>query len=138
MFPSTLIIASGSSAVPLKCNSTPGITGAADDIVTICTDPKSSHFIDGKQTAKQTLPPYSLSTAYPVHGGCTFDSIINPTFYYRGMFFETNPYLANDPNSATLKRFTAGLTGPGFQDFFFYQNKGISGQGVDTTYAQGY
>jgi hypothetical protein len=131
-----MIVASGSAVIPLKCTSTPGITGAADDIVTICTDPTSSYSIDGKQTAKQTLPPYSLITAYPVHGGCTFDSIINPTFYYRGMFFETNPYPVNDPGSATLKRFSAGLTGPDF-DYFFYENKAISGQGVDTTYAQG-
>ncbi|OAG03828.1 uncharacterized protein CC84DRAFT_1249207 [Paraphaeosphaeria sporulosa] len=130
----TVIVASGSSAIPLRCTSTPGITGTADDIVTICTDTASSHSIDGKQIAKQKLPPYSLITAYPVHGGCTFDSIINPTFYYRGMFFETNPYPQNNPDSATLKRFTAGLTGPGFKDFFFYQNKAISGQGIKTTY----
>lgn len=133
MISRTVIIATGSSAIPLKCTSTTGVTGTADDIVTICTDTSSSHSVDGKQTEKQTLPPYSLTTAYPVHGGCTFDSIINPTFYYRGMFFETNPYPKNNPENATLKRFSAGLTGPGFQNFFFYENKAISGQGVDTT-----
>ncbi|KAJ4288499.1 hypothetical protein N0V90_011735 [Kalmusia sp. IMI 367209] len=130
----TVIVASGSTPIPLNCTSTPGVTGTPDDVITTCTDPASSHDIDGAQTAKQTLPPYSLITAYPVHGGCTFDSIINPTFYYRGMFFETNTYPANDPDSATLSRFTAGLTGPGFKDFFFYENKAISGQGIDTVY----
>lgn len=129
---STVIVASGASSIALNCTSTPGITGSADDIITTCTDPVSSHSIDGNQTAKQSLPPFSLVTAYPAHGGCTFDSIINPTFYYRGMFFETNAYPENNPDSATLKRFTAGLTGPGFKDFFFYENKAIAGQGVDT------
>ncbi|KAL5410010.1 hypothetical protein PMIN04_010813 [Paraphaeosphaeria minitans] len=130
----TVIVASGSSAIPLKCTSAPGITGIADDIVTTCTDTASSHLIDGNQTAKQNLPPFSLITALPVHGGCTFDSIIDPSFYYRGISFETNPYSAENPDNATLKKFSAGLTGPGFQDFFFYENKAISGQGINTTY----
>ncbi|KAF2122998.1 hypothetical protein BDV96DRAFT_639549 [Lophiotrema nucula] len=130
----TVIVASGSTPVPLTCQSYPGITGQADDIVTRCTDPASSHAVDGIQLDKQTLPPYSLVTAYPVHGGCTFDSVVNPTFYYRGMYFHTKPFPANDPDSATLSSFTAGLTGPGFADFFFYENKAISGSGVSTVY----
>lgn len=67
-----------------------------------------------------------------MHGGCTFDSVVNPTFYYRGMFFQTTPVPAKDPNSVTLSRFTAGLTGPGFADFFFYENKAVSGSGINT------
>jgi hypothetical protein len=128
----SVIVASGSTPIPLTCESRPGITGTPDDIITTCTDAASGYSIMGSQDAKESLPPYSLITAYPVHGGCTFDSVINPTWYYRGMFFETNSFPANDPNSATLSRFTAGLTGPGFQDFFFYENKAISGSGVYT------
>jgi hypothetical protein len=130
----TLVVASGSTPISLSCTTSTGITGTADDIITICTDPVSSHSISGVQTAKQTLPPFSLVTAYPAQGGCTFDSVVNPTWYYRGMFFETNPFPADSPGSATLNRFTAGLTGPGFKDYFFYQNKAISGKGVDTVY----
>jgi hypothetical protein len=78
------------------------------------------------------LPAFSLVTAYPVHGGCTFDSVVNPTWYLRGMFFETNTFPADDPNSATLDRFTTGLTGPGFADYFFYQAEALSGTGVNT------
>ena len=101
-------------------------------MVTLCSDPISSHSINSTQLDKRILPPFSLVTAYPVHGGCTFDSVVNPTFYYRGMFFETMPFPASDPNSATLSKFTAGLTGPGFTDFFFYENKVISGSGVES------
>ncbi|KAF2690728.1 hypothetical protein K458DRAFT_426178 [Lentithecium fluviatile CBS 122367] len=123
----SVIVATGSTSLPLTCESHTGITGTADDIVTICTDPTPSHAIDGAQTAKESLPPFSLITAYPAHGGCTFDSVVNPTFFYRGMYYETNA-------DQTLSRFTAGLTGPGFADYWFYQNKAISGSGVDTVY----
>ncbi|KAF2643958.1 hypothetical protein P280DRAFT_546822 [Massarina eburnea CBS 473.64] len=123
----SVIVATGSTDVALTCESHTGITGAADDIVTICTDAATTHSIDGVQTAKQTLPAFSLITAYPAHGGCTYDSVVNPTFYYRGMYFVTNDNL-------TLSKFTAGLTGPGFADFFFYQNVAITGTGADTVY----
>ncbi|KAF1962237.1 hypothetical protein CC80DRAFT_569993 [Byssothecium circinans] len=123
----SVIVASGSTSLPLTCESHTGITGAADDIVTICSEPPTSHSINGVQTAKENLPAFSLITAYPVHGGCTFDSVVNPTWFYRGMHYETNDDL-------TLKRFSAGLTGPGFNDFFFYQSHAISGTGVDTIY----
>jgi len=129
-----VIVASGSTSVPLTCSSTNGITGTPDDIITTCTDPVSSHPIDGTQDVKQSLPPYSLVTAYPVNGGCTFDSVIKPTWYYRAMAFETRPYPENDPNSATLAYISAGLSGPGFDNFFFFLNKAISGSGVDTVY----
>jgi hypothetical protein len=128
----SVIVASGSTPLALSCKTSTGITGTADDLVTICSDPVPSHNVAGVQTAKQTLPAFSLVTAYPAHGGCTFDSVVNPTWYYRGMFFETNAFPADQPNSATLKRFSAGLTGPGFADFFFYENKAISGVGIDT------
>lgn len=128
----SVILASGSAPLLLNCESHAGITGTPDDIVTVCTSLASSYTIDGTQVAKQSLPPFSLITAYPIHGGCTFDSVINPTFYYRSMSFTTNRFPANDSNSATLARFSAGLTGPGFADYFFYQNKAIAGSGVDT------
>ena len=86
----------------------------------------------GTQTAKETLSEFALVTAYPAHGGCTFDSVINPTWYLRGLFFETNEFPADDPNSATLSRFSCGLTGPGFADYFFYEDDAISGTGIDT------
>ena len=128
----SVIVASGSESLALSCESHVGITGAPDDIVTICADLASSHAVDGIQIAKQSLPPFSLVTANPVHGGCTFDSIISPTFYYRGMFFETKPYSSNDLNNTTLSRFSGGLTGLGFQNYFFSENKAISGAGVNT------
>ncbi|KAF1980289.1 hypothetical protein BU23DRAFT_562671 [Bimuria novae-zelandiae CBS 107.79] len=102
----TVIVASGSSDITLSCTSAPGITGFADDIISTCTDPVSSHSVEG--------------------------SIINHTFYYRGMVFETN-YPEHNPDSATLKWSSASLTGPVFKDFYLYENKAISGQGIDTT-----
>jgi hypothetical protein len=134
----SLIVASGSTDLSMTCNLSYGITGTSDDIITVCTTTKLSHALDGVQINKVDLPAYSLETAEPVHGGCTFDSIINPTFYYRTMYFETTPFPPNDTKSATLKRFDAGLTGPGFKDFFFYQNKAISGSGIDTVYGQAF
>lgn len=74
-------------------------------------------------------------TAYPVHGGCTFDSVVNPTWYFRGMQFETTEFPADDPDSAMLAGFTVGLTGPGFADYWFYYSDTddiISGTGLDT------
>ncbi|RDL38078.1 Uncharacterized protein BP5553_05511 [Venustampulla echinocandica] len=131
----TVIAAAGSTSLQLSCSSTPGITGTPDDIVTICTDPNPSHAVKGAQTAKQTLPEFSLVTADPVHGGCTFDSVVNPTFYMRGLFFETNTFPANDPNSVTLNQFTCGLTGPGFADYFFSSSAPpLSGSGINTVY----
>ncbi|KAK7967188.1 uncharacterized protein PG986_001465 [Apiospora aurea] len=128
----TVIVASGSEPIALACESHTGITGAADDIITTCTDPVDSHAVAGTQTAKETLPAFSLDTAYPVQGGCTFDSVVSPTFYMRGMFFETTPF--EDPSTAELSRFTCGLTGPGFADYFFYQKAPISGAGVGAVY----
>jgi hypothetical protein len=129
---SSVIVASGSTSFRLSCESHIGITGTPDDIITVCNDSSPSYSVDGVQVNKKSLPPFSLVTAYPVHRGCTFDSVVNPTFYYRGMFFETNAFPANNPNSATISRFSAGLSGPGFADFFFYQNKAISGSGINT------
>jgi hypothetical protein len=103
-----------------------------DDIVDTCTDSNVSNAVSGVQTAKQILPAFSLVTAYPVHGGCTFDSVISPTWYMRGLFFETNQFPANDLNNVTLSRFTCGLTGPGFADYFFYQNTALLGSGINT------
>jgi hypothetical protein len=123
----TIIVATGSAPLALTCESHTGITGEADDIITTCTDTTTSHSLTGAQTAKETLPAFSLVTAYPTHGGCTYDSVVNPTFYYRGMHYEIKA-------DGTLTRFSAGLTGPGFADFFFYENVAISGSGVDTVY----
>jgi hypothetical protein len=104
--------------------------------VTLCTDPAQSHSIAGAQTAKQTLPAFSLVTAYPVQGGCTFDSVVSPTFYLRGLFFETNQFPKDDHNAVTLNRFTTGLTGPGFADYFFYEQKtALSGSGINSVYS---
>lgn len=50
------------------------------------------------------------------------------------MFFETNDYPADNPKSATLSRFTCGLTGPGFADYFFYVYEALSGSGIETVY----
>ncbi|KAF2468360.1 uncharacterized protein BDR25DRAFT_373427 [Lindgomyces ingoldianus] len=130
----SVLVASGNASFTLNCETHTGITGTANDIVTLCTDSVGSHAIDGIQVARQTLPPFSLVTAYPVHGGCTFDSVANPTFYYRGMYFETS-FPAENKNNVTLQRFTAGLTGPGFADFFFYEYKIISGSGVDAVHS---
>lgn len=128
----SVIIASGSIPLPLVCETHTGITGTADDIVTICTDSVSSHAVDGVQVAKQTLPAFSLVTAFPVHGGCTYDSVINPTFYYRRMSFTTNPFSPSNPNNITLSKFNAGIWGPGFPLDWMYEDKAISGSGVDT------
>ncbi|KAK7216036.1 hypothetical protein V2G26_004039 [Clonostachys chloroleuca] len=130
----TVITASGNTSLPLECASSAGITGSADDIITTCTDPSSSHSAQGTQDAKNSLPDFSLVTAYPAKGGCTFDSVVNPTWYMRGMFFETNDYPADNPKSATLSRFTCGLTGPGFADYFFYVYEALSGSGIETVY----
>lgn len=131
----SVIVATGSIPFELDCTSSTGITGTEDDIITICTDPAASHSVDGTQSAKETLSEFSLVTAYPVHGGCTFDSVVNPTWFLRGMFFETNEFPANDPDSVTLDRFTCGLTGPGFADYFFYVGEVISGSGIDSVYS---
>lgn len=126
------MVASGSTSLELDCSTTQGITGTADDIITTCTDPTGSHDVSGTQETKKKLPEFSLQTAYPVHGGCTFDSVVNPTWYMRGLFFETNEFTASDPDSVTLSRFTCGLTGPGFADYFFYQSNTLSGSGIDS------
>ncbi|PVI02588.1 hypothetical protein DM02DRAFT_701397 [Periconia macrospinosa] len=131
----SVIVASGNVSISMACESHAGITGTPDDIVTLCTDRASSHAVDGVQVEKKSLDPYSLVTAYPVHGGCTFDSIINPTFYYRQMLFQTNPLPANDPNSVTLARLYARQSGPGFNNYFFYDNIPVSGSGINTVYS---
>lgn len=128
----SLIVASGSADFSIMCNSSLGITGAFEDVVTFCTTTESFNTLDGLQINKVELPAYSLETAEPVHGGCTFDSVVNPTFYYRDMYFETTSFPPGDTQNATLARFDAGLSGPGFADFFFYVNKAISGSGIDT------
>ncbi|OAL53225.1 hypothetical protein IQ07DRAFT_585167 [Pyrenochaeta sp. DS3sAY3a] len=130
----TVIVATGTLPLQLTCETSTGITNTTDDIVTICTDPVQSHELDGMQTEKQTLPSYALITAYPVHGGCTYDSVVNPTWYYRGMTFLTNPISPEDPDSTTLQRISAGLTGPGFKDYFFYLYQVISGTGINRKY----
>ena len=134
MITRTVIVASGSTSLDLDCSTSKGITGADNDTITTCKDSKDSRSIDGKQTAKKTLPSFSLVTAYPVHGGCTFDSVISPTFYQRGLYFKTNQFSASDPNNATLASFTCGLTGPGFADYFFYGDQPLSGSGISTVY----
>lgn len=116
----------------MTCESHSGITGTPDDIITFCTARATSHAVDGVQVEKKTLEPYSLVTAYPVQGGCTKESIIKPTFYFRKMLFQTKPYSANSPNSVTLSRLTAGLSGPGFTNYFFYDSVPVSGSGINT------
>ncbi|KFY30076.1 hypothetical protein V494_08283 [Pseudogymnoascus sp. VKM F-4513 (FW-928)] len=133
----TVISATGSTSLLLTCASSTGITGTEDDIITDCTNSTPSSAIDGTQTDKQTLQDFALVTAYPVHGGCTFDSVVNPTWYFRGMAYETTVFPADDPDSAMLASFTTGLTGPGFADYFFYYfdtDDIISGTGLDTVY----
>ncbi|KFY31163.1 hypothetical protein V493_01339 [Pseudogymnoascus sp. VKM F-4281 (FW-2241)] len=132
----TVISATGSTTLQLTCASSTGITGAEDDIITKCTN-FVPYAIDGTQTDKQTLQEFALVTAYPVHGGCTFDSVVNPTWYFRGMRFTTTEFPANDPDSAMLSSFTTGLTGPGFADYWIYYFDTyniISGTGLDTVY----
>lgn len=135
---SSAIIATGDISIELICTTTTGITGTADDFITKCTDPTISHAVDGVQTAKNTLPEFSLVSAYPTSGGCTFDSIINPTWKMRGIFFEATKAPADDPNNVTLIRLTTGLSGPGFDWFWFYifaepvVDPVISGSGIDT------
>lgn len=128
----TVLIAMGSTPAQLECATTTGISGTPDDIITTCTDPVKSHSVDGVQTQEQTLPDFSLVTAYPKKGGCTFDSVVNPTWFMRGLFFETTEFPAESPKSATLERFTCGLTGPGFADYFFYTGPTLSGSGVES------
>jgi len=123
----TVIVATGSTSLALACESHPGITGGADDIITICTDPTPSQTLSGAQIAKETLPPFSLIVAYPTHAGCTFDSVVNPTFYYTPYYFQTRA-------DGTLSRFNVDLNGPGFARFGIYQNVAISGSGADTMY----
>ncbi|OBT80155.1 hypothetical protein VF21_00671 [Pseudogymnoascus sp. 05NY08] len=133
----TVISATGSASLQLTCASSTGITGTEDDIITKCTNSVPSSAVDGTQADKQALQEFALVTAYPVHGGCTFDSVVNPTWYFRAMQFKTTEFLADDPNSAMLAGFTTGLTGPGFADYFFYYfdtNNIISGTGLDTVY----
>jgi hypothetical protein len=132
IFTRSAIVATGSVALPLKCTTTTGVTGTPDDVVNTCIDTSSAHSVEGQQVAKKQLPDFSLVTAYPVKGGCTFDSIVDPTWYMRGMFFESGAVPAGDPDNTTLNRFTCGLTGPGFADFFFYEFEPLSGQGIDT------
>lgn len=124
----TAILASGSEPIALACESHTGLSGAADDVVTICTDPAGAHTVQGTQAAKRTLPAFALDTAPPAQGGCTFDSVVSPTFYMRSLFFETTAFA--DPSAAELARFSCGLTGPGFADYFFYERAPRSGAGV--------
>jgi len=131
----SVIVASGNVSIPMTCESHTGITGTPDDIVTLCTDRASSHAVNGVQVEKKSLDPYSLVTAYPVHGGCTFDSIIKPTFYYSNMFFQTNPLPANDPNSVTLARLYAVMAGPGFKNYYWFNSRPVSGSGINTVYS---
>ncbi|KFZ10553.1 hypothetical protein V502_08062 [Pseudogymnoascus sp. VKM F-4520 (FW-2644)] len=131
----TAIAATGSTSLQLTCASSTGITGTENDIVTKCTNSVPSSNIDGTQADKKTFQEFALVTAYPVHGGCTFDSVVNPTWYFRGMQFETTEFPADDPDSVMLVGFTTGLTGPGFADYFFYYfdtDNIISGTGLDT------
>ena len=81
--------------------------------------------MDGSQVDKKILPPWSLITAYPAQGGCTFDSVISPTFRYRSMWYETIE------DGETLKYLDAGLHGPGFSNYYFPRKKAISGSGIN-------
>lgn len=117
----------------LACQSLPGITGNASDIITTCTDPAGSRLVAATNNTTETLPAFSLVTAYPAHGGCTFDSVVNPTFYMRSLYFETGPFTDATKSQSNLTRFSCTLTGPGFADFgtFFILTR-ILGSGVDT------
>jgi hypothetical protein len=128
----TAIIATGNTSLPLNCSSTTGITDTPDDIITTCIDPAATHAVAAIQTAKQSLPEFSLVTAYPVQGGCTFDSVVSPTWYMRTLYFQTNVYPADDQNSVTLNQFSCGLTGPGFADYSIYTGTALSGSGMNT------
>ncbi|KAK8058479.1 hypothetical protein PG994_008927 [Apiospora phragmitis] len=48
------------------------------------------------------------------------------------MFFETTAF--DEPSTAELSRFTCGLTGPGFADYFFYEKAPLSGTGVSAVF----
>ncbi|KAF2000631.1 hypothetical protein P154DRAFT_619886 [Amniculicola lignicola CBS 123094] len=122
----TLMAASGSTNVSMDCNVNTGITGTASDVVTLCKS-KGSLNVPGQQVAKNSLPEFSLVVAPPAHGGCTYDSIVNPTFWIRSPRYTVRP-------DDSLSSFDVGLNGPNFGPYWIYTNKNVSGTGLDTVY----
>ncbi|CAI6332236.1 unnamed protein product [Periconia digitata] len=121
------LIATGSTDLKLNCETTPGITGAPDDLITTCNDPSGSHFLVGTQKSKATLPAFSLVTAWPVHGGCTFDSVRNPTWGFRGMRYWYYPNM-------TFQQYAVGVLGPNFEFWIYDHGAPIRGSGEDAVY----
>ncbi|ORY02169.1 hypothetical protein BCR34DRAFT_88121 [Clohesyomyces aquaticus] len=131
-----VVIASGIGPLGLTCETYTGITGTTDDIVTNCTAQSGSLVIDGTPIAKKLLPQTSLLTALAVHGGCTYDSIVNPTFIYRTMLVDTR-VPANKPNNYSVQGLSAILAGPGFNYSLSWDSsshKALSESGIDTVY----
>jgi hypothetical protein len=122
---SSAIVASGSAALLLTCTTKRGILDTQDDIITTCTG-SSSYSVNSILLKKEPLPAYSLETASPSHGGCTFDSVVDPTFWYSGMSYQTFP------SSAILQSFRTGLSGPWTRDgamvHYFYRYDGDLGR----------
>ncbi|PVH95503.1 hypothetical protein DM02DRAFT_675463 [Periconia macrospinosa] len=122
----TALIATGSTDLKLACETTTGITGTPDDLITSCKD-TASHELAGSQKSKSTLPAFSLVTAWPAHGGCTFDSVKSPTFGFRGMRYWYYPNL-------TYHHYAAGVLGPNFEYWIYDSGAPIRGSGEDAVY----
>jgi hypothetical protein len=109
-----VIVATGSDAPPLKCSSAPGITGAADDIITTCT---GSTELNGKLVDQNVLPEFSLVTAPATTGGCTVNSVVDPTWTFGQTSWQTD--YAKSTTAESLYEFGTQFTTPGFQYWFY-------------------
>ncbi|KAH6847021.1 hypothetical protein B0I37DRAFT_430236 [Chaetomium sp. MPI-CAGE-AT-0009] len=106
----SVIVATGSISVPMTCSSRPGTSGQADDVVTICTDASSSRTIDGKLSKKESEPAFSLVTATPASGGCTVNSLVNPTWRVGYGWFMTRNNMSLSEVAINLENPAFGLT----------------------------
>jgi hypothetical protein len=115
-FNRTAILASGNTQPPLECSSVPGITGAADDIITTCEQSDVST-LNGSLVNSEIEPEFALVTAPATEGGCTVESVVNPTWTHHQTMWQTN--FENSTTDQSLELFATKFRTPAF-DYWFY------------------
>ena len=102
----------------MSCKSTPGITGAADDIITTCTQSGASK-LGGSLVKREVEPEFALVTAPATSGGCMVESVVSPTWTLIQSSWQTKfVNSTTDPNQS-LWVFSTGLRTPGFNERFY-------------------
>ncbi|KAI0473192.1 hypothetical protein GGR56DRAFT_604082 [Xylariaceae sp. FL0804] len=111
----TAYSALGSSDAPLTCTTAAGITGAADDLITTCTAGEVGVAVDESEV--ETEPEFALVTAGPASGGCTAESVVDPTWTFIQTDWQTS--FANSTVNQSLWEFGTRFRTPGFSEWWY-------------------